>query len=114
MLFSSIAHDVSQLLQGIKSKIEDVPICGCSCFGNITHLGNDESSHSVALMGLQSDVINFYPFIFDGLKENSQQVGKEIGSKLNHLGLSESSQKLLISIFLKFATKTCKHESIDG
>jgi len=61
LLFTSIGHDIFQLLQGIKSKLEDVPICGCSSFGNITHLGNDESSHSVALMGLQSDVINLYP-----------------------------------------------------
>ncbi|MEL6163546.1 MAG: FIST N-terminal domain-containing protein [Cyanobacteria bacterium J06628_3] len=50
VLFASIGHDISLLLQGIKSKFEDVPICGCSSFGNITHLGNDESRHKGLLI----------------------------------------------------------------
>ncbi|AFY57278.1 hypothetical protein Riv7116_4867 [Rivularia sp. PCC 7116] len=95
LLFASIGHDISLILKGIKSIIADVPICGCTSFGNITHLGHDESSHSIALMGLQSNVINSHPFIFDELEESSQKVGREIASKLNNLKLSESTKQLL-------------------
>nr|WP_306465763.1 FIST N-terminal domain-containing protein [Spirulina major] len=78
-LFATVGHDFEQLLAGIRAIAPNIPLCGCSGAGSITHLGCDESLHSVALMGLGSDRINFYPFIIPNLGENPHKAGEKIG-----------------------------------
>ena len=95
LLFSTVGHDIKQLIQGIQSIAGNIPICGCSGAGSITNLGCDEATHSFALMGLKSEQIQFHPFIFPGLSNQAQKVGEKIGEKINSLELTESDKKLL-------------------
>jgi hypothetical protein len=93
LLFTTIEHDVTLLLEGIRSVLGDVPISGCSGLGMITADGCDEASHSIALMGLQSDTVRFYPLLEEGV--DSQLVGEAIGEKVKHLTLDAAEEKLL-------------------
>ena len=95
LLFTTVGHDIPKILQGIHSVTGDIPLCGCSAFGIITHLGCDEATFSLALMGLKSDQIFFHPFIVPGLSAEPERVGKEIGEQIRSLGLSPNGKKLL-------------------
>jgi hypothetical protein len=95
LLFTTVGHDIARLIQGIRSISGETPICGCSGAGTITNLGCDEATHSLALIGLQSESIHFHPFIVSGLSDNAEKVGKQIGEKLDSLGLTEADKKLL-------------------
>jgi hypothetical protein len=95
LLFATVGHDLTKLIQGIRLIAGDTPICGCSGAGSIANLGCDEATHSLALMGLQSEHIHFHPFIVSGLSEDAEKVGKKIGEKIDAIGLTESEKKLL-------------------
>ncbi len=93
ILFTTIEHDVPLLLEGIRSVLGAVPISGCSGLGMITSAGCDEASHSIALMGLQSDSVRFYPLLEEG--NASQSIGEAIGKKVAHLTPDATETRLL-------------------
>ena len=95
LLFTTVGHNIPRLLQGIQAVAGDLPLCGCSGFGIITHLGCDEATFSLALMGLKSDEMSFYPFIVPKLSAEPKEVGTEIGEQIRSLGLSLNDKKLL-------------------
>lgn len=95
LLFTTVGHDIEKVLKGIQAVAPDIPLCGCSGSGTITNLGCDEATHSVALMGLQSNQVRFHPFLVSGLSTNALEVGKQIGETIQSLGLSEAERKLL-------------------
>jgi hypothetical protein len=99
LLFTTIGHDAAQLVAGIASVMGDVPVVGCSQFGIITQQGCDESSHSIALLGLQSSDVEFYPFILDGLQVDSEAVGRDLGSKLAFWEQEKQDPNRLLMLF---------------
>ena len=94
-LFATVGHDFKQLLAGIREILPNVPLCGCSGAGSITNLGCDESLHSVALMGLGSNRIQFYPFTIPHLGEDPQKAGEKIGQFLRECKTTVTDNKLL-------------------
>ena len=94
LLFATVGHNIPRLLQGIQAVAGDIPLCGCSAFGIITQLGCDEATFSLALVGLKSDQMVFYPFIVPGLSAEPEKVGTEIGEQIRSLG-SPNDRKLL-------------------
>jgi hypothetical protein len=94
-LFATIGHDFKQLLAGIHEILPNIPLCGCSGAGSITNLGCDESLHSVAVMGLGCNLLDFHPFIIPHLGRDPQQAGEKIGQFLRECKIPATDNKLL-------------------
>ncbi|MEM9541241.1 MAG: FIST N-terminal domain-containing protein [Cyanobacteria bacterium P01_E01_bin.42] len=94
-LFATIGYDFKQLLSGIREILPDTSLCGCSGAGSITNLGCDESLHSVGLMGLGSDRIQFSPFMIPNLGDNPQKAGEKVGQFVRDRQIEPTEDKLL-------------------
>jgi hypothetical protein len=94
-LFTSVGHDIPEVIRGIKSNCLDVPLCGCSGSGIISNEGCDELTHSLALMAIQSNHLKFHPFIFPSLLQEPEQVGGAIAKFLNPVLAPRGESQLL-------------------
>lgn len=94
-LFTSVGHDIPEVIRGILSHCPDVPLCGCSGSGIITNEGCDELTQSLALMAIRSKRLNFHPFIFPCLEKEPEQVGAAIANFLKPALTSQSEKQLL-------------------
>lgn len=81
-LFTSVGHDLADLLGGITSVCPNVPLCGCSGSGVITSVGCDEATHSLGLLAISSPHLRFSPFVFSGLAADPEKVGVQIAQGL--------------------------------
>lgn len=95
-LFTTIGHNIPEIIKGIYSVCPSIPLCGCTGSGVITSSGCDEARRSVGLMGIKSNTVKFTPFIVTGLSKDVEKIGREIGNKVKSLGLKEEDKKLLI------------------
>ncbi|WP_209123509.1 FIST signal transduction protein [Alkalihalobacillus sp. BA299] len=95
LLFTTVGHDIPMLLNGIRSIVGDVPICGCTGAGVISSFDTSEAVFSACLMGLKADQIRFDPFIVFGLSKDSSQVGKKMGNIIKSLQIPVEDNKLL-------------------
>ena len=94
-LFTSVGHDIPEVIRGIRSHCPDVPLCGCSGSGIITHAGCDELTQSLALMALSSKRLKFHPFIFPHLQNEPHKVGAAIAKFLKPALATEGESQLL-------------------
>jgi hypothetical protein len=69
-LFTTIGHDIPEVIKGIYSVSPSIPLCGCTGSGVITSSGCDEARRSVGLMGIKSNTVKFTPFIVTGLSKD--------------------------------------------
>lgn len=97
-LFTTVGHDIPELLRGIASVCPEVNLCGCSGSGIISSRGCDEATHSLALMAVISRRISFQPFIFQGLAGDPEGVGREIAEVLRPR-LSRPAENRLLFLF---------------
>jgi hypothetical protein len=100
LLFATVGHDMEKLLQGIQAAAvemsgADIPLIGCSGAGVISNIGCDEANHSVSLMGVKSDRIQFHPIMSSELAIDPEQAGQDIATKINALGLDPAENRLL-------------------
>lgn len=96
ILFSSIAHDLPRLMQGVGSLAGDIPICGCTGAGIITDQGSDEATHSIALMGIRSNNIHITPFIYSNLSAGPEDAGDKIASLVQDVSAGSDENRLLL------------------
>lgn len=94
-LFTTVAHDIGEVIAGVRSICGDIPLCGCTGAGVISDSGCDEATHSVGLMGISSDNIRFTPFIFPKLSSDPEKIGSNIAEIIDSEGLSKEDGKLL-------------------
>lgn len=97
-LFTSVGHDLGELLGGIASVCPNVPLCGCSGSGVITSAGCDEATHSLGLMAISSPRLRFSPFVFSGLAADPEAVGARIAQGLA-TALAEPCRNRLLFLF---------------
>lgn len=95
-LFTSVGHEIPEVLKGIQSILPDVPLTGCSGAGTITNEGCDEMTHSLSLMAIRCSRIDFHPFICENLSDQPESAGKQIADMVNPLIADEGGNKLLI------------------
>lgn len=97
-IFTSVGHEIPELIKGIRAYLPDIPLCGCSGAGTITSDGCDEMTHSLSLMAIRTNRINFYPFMCADLSGKQEQSGSEIAAMLNPIIADEkaSNSQLLI------------------
>jgi len=81
-LFTSVGHDIPEVMRGIKAVCPGVLLCGCSGSGIISHAGCDEATHSLVLMAVHDSRLVFTPFIFPALSAEPEKIGKEIAQVL--------------------------------
>lgn len=94
-LFTTVGHDIPEVIRGIHNIKGPIPLCGCTGSGVITNLGCDEATHSIGLIGIRSDRVCFEPFLFSNLSADPQKVGVQIATRINALDLPPDDQKLL-------------------
>lgn len=94
-LFATVGHDIPEIIRGIRSTGNDIPLCGCTGSGVISDTGCDEATHSVGLMGIRSENLRFTPFIFPGLSSGPEKIGGKIARIIKSQGLSGNDRKLL-------------------
>lgn len=94
-LFTTVGHDIPEVIRGIAAACPDVPLCGCSGAGIISHEGCDEATHSLVLMALQAGHLRFFPFIFPSLARQSEKAGAEIAASLQPALADISGNRLL-------------------
>jgi hypothetical protein len=97
-LFTSVGHDLAELLGGIASVCPNVPLCGCSGSGVITSAGCDEATHSLGLLAISSPCLRFSPFVFSGLGADPETVGAQIAQGIA-LELTEPCRNRLLFLF---------------
>lgn len=97
-LFVSVGHEIPEVIQGILTVLPDTPVCGCSGAGIITNEGCDEASHSVCLVAISAKNVKFEPFIFSGLKEGAENVGRDV-AEIVQAGLNQESKNRLLFLF---------------
>ncbi|MFH0785778.1 MAG: FIST N-terminal domain-containing protein [Pseudomonadota bacterium] len=97
-LFTSVGHDIPEVMRGIKTICPDVPLCGCSGSGIISHKGCDEATHSLALMAIVSTRLTFHPFIYPFLAKEPEKIGAELAANLQPI-LAETAEKHLLFLF---------------
>lgn len=96
LAFSTADYDHTKLLKGIRSVTGEAPLSGCSAFGVITQsgpLGEGDYTESGLIKGqsiagvmvFSSSKIRFHNFIAQGLLNNSDKAGEEIGEKISQL-----------------------------
>ena len=96
MMFITVAHDIQKVIEGIQTLLANIPFCGCSSAGNINQYQADNATHSVNLIGIYSDHIQFTPFLFQKLKENPFQVGQQIADTVNAIEITPNENRLMI------------------
>jgi hypothetical protein len=83
IVFSTVAYDQKKILEGVKSISKDISLVGCSDSGEITTEG--PVSKHVAVMALNSDIIDFTIGIGRGTDKDSHKAGvmaaKEVKKK---------------------------------
>lgn len=80
IVFSTVAVDQKEMLQGVKSVSGEIPLAGSSSSGEIVTLGT--SSKNVAVMALNSDQISFTLGVGRKTKNNSFEAGKEVAEEV--------------------------------
>ncbi len=73
IVFSTVAYDQEKMLKGVRSISREIPLVGCSDFGEITTEG--PVSKHVAAMALSSDTIDFTIGIGEGTDKDSHKAG---------------------------------------
>jgi len=73
IVFSTVAYDQEKMLKGVRSVSKEIPLVGCSDFGEITTEG-PVSKHMV-VMALSSDTIDFTIGVGDGTDKDSHKAG---------------------------------------
>lgn len=96
LLFSSVGHDLPEVILGIESYCAEVPLCGCSGAGVISASGSDEATHSIALMGITDKNISIAPFIYSGLFDDPEGVGRQIATHLRNANIRSEQSALLL------------------
>lgn len=96
LLFSSVGHDLPDLIQGVESCCAGVPLCGCSGSGVISASGCDEATHSIVLMGVTDGGIVVEPFIYSDLSADPESVGRQIAAHLKNAHIDECHNSLLL------------------
>lgn len=97
-LFTSVGHDIPEVMRGIQAICPEIPLCGCSGSGIISHEGCDEATHSLVLMAIASNRLKFHPFIFPNLAKEPEKVGTEIATALQ-TALAEAAENRLLFLF---------------
>lgn len=97
-LFTSVGHDIPEVMRGIKTICPDIPLCGCSGSGIISHQGCDEATHSLALMAIVSIRLTFQPFIFPFLAKEPEKIGADLAAALQP-ALTKTAEKHLLFLF---------------
>jgi hypothetical protein len=96
LMFASADYDQKELLKGVRSVTGNAPLSGCSGEGIITQRGPTgegsftqsglvKGQHIAGVMVFSSDTINFFNCYSQGLKENSQKAGEEIGKAIKEI-----------------------------
>jgi len=73
IVFSTVAYDQEKMLKGVRSVSKEIPLVGCSDFGEITTEG--PVSRYIAVMALDSDTIDFTIGIGEGTDKDSHKAG---------------------------------------
>ena len=73
IVFSTVAYDQEKTLKGVRSISGEIPLVGCSDFGEITTAG--PVSKHIAAMALSSDTIDFTIGIGEGTDKDSYKAG---------------------------------------
>ncbi len=94
IVFSSVAYEQKEVIDGVKSVSKEIPLVGCSDAGEITTLG--PTSRSVAVMALQAPNMEFAIGVGNGADKNSYEAGKEVAQE------AKKKAKKPFSLFLMF------------
>jgi len=89
IVFSTIAYDQEKMLEGVRSVSKEIPLAGCSDFGEITNEG--PVSKHVAVMALSSDTINFTIGIGEGTDKDSHKAGAMAAREVKEKTKEETS-----------------------
>lgn len=86
LVFSTVGYDLRVLIESIRAVTGIAPVCGCSGEGVIGRNFADESSYSVGVMVLCSDVLRVNTGIETGLLQDPTKTGQKMGSQIaSHL-----------------------------
>jgi hypothetical protein len=86
-MFATVGYPQPVVLEAVRKETGQVPLCGCSGEGVITHGIADETNFAVVVMAIKSDDIKFRHGLATGLKSDSEAAGRQIAQSLKpHVG----------------------------
>ena len=95
VLFSTVAYEQEKMLKGVRSVSKEIPLAGCSDFGEITTEG--PVSKHVAVMALNTPDIKWTIGIGKGTNKDSFKAGKEAAEEVKKKAKAPLS---LLTMFL--------------
>lgn len=96
IVVSSVEYDQKKMLAGVRSVSGDALVVGGSTAGEITNHG-PAKKHSVAVMAIASDQIDFFTASGKSLKEDSKKAGADVAKAVK----DQTSEE--IKLFMMFA-----------
>ena len=97
-LFATVGYDHEQLVAGVKTLAEEIPLCGCTGAGIISNSGIGETTQSIVLVGISLGNVLCTPFMVQDLGANPEETGRNIGrviARQNYL----DAQSALVFLF---------------
>jgi len=94
IVFSTVAYDQEKMLKGVRSISKEIPLVGCSDFGEITTEG--PVSKYVAVMALSSDTIAFTIGIGEGTDKDSHKAGAMVARGVKEKAKEEPSLFMML------------------
>ncbi|MEO0601491.1 MAG: FIST N-terminal domain-containing protein [Myxococcota bacterium] len=97
MVFVTVGHRLSLILDALTEPLDDVPFIGCTAEGIISSAGITEGTHGIAVALFRSDRLRFVPFGVGGLRDSAEGVGHTLGQHLAHT-LGQGGAKGLLAL----------------
>ena len=88
IVLSSVEYDQEEMLKGVRSITGDTLLVGSSTAGEITTNGPADR-HSVVVMLISSDTVNFWAGIGEGIAEDAIAAGKKVGDSVKEQATEE-------------------------
>ncbi|MGI9317052.1 MAG: FIST signal transduction protein [bacterium] len=98
-VFSTIGHELEDILEAITEKLGDMPVSGATFEGIIGRNFADESMYAIQVVGLKSDKVQFYNFQAANAVENPMEAGEELGRQVAAIPQSRSRVLFLFPDF---------------
>src|SRR3989344_303469 len=80
IVFASVRFGQSEVLKGVREASGGAPLVGCSDAGEITNEG--PSQHSVGVMAISSDQIDFYTGLGRDVKKGAREAGQAVAKEV--------------------------------
>lgn len=80
IVFASVSFEQSEMLKGVREASNNAPLVGCTDAGEIVNEGPNQ--HSVGVMAIAADQIDFYTGLGKDIKKGAREAGQAVAKEV--------------------------------